>query len=370
MSGPKRATWSFTYDPTSRRIQDLEFYAATQEDWLQRHGEFIRRYLGEEAWTAALNALGAVDECITAQDPDSGFDAYGDAWNLLNELHTQAREAKRQHQEAKREARRRQRQAAQTLIAECQAIWDDHDNQDLLHRWTGPTTVEGLRNSLCALTGGDPTTIQQRARQWRRRWDTAVAKAEKIAAINDIAFRDCLPKFRAALEDIQRLNTQILSDGESFELDRKRLQQEADLAIREKDVATLTACAKGLRALHEAQLGKIKAAEFKKATDKVRAALAACGYSVESREDKDGAVVLRASAFPMKLVNVQMAPARDEMRLDVKDQHGTHCVQDIRSLQAELARHGMELAITDWGKGSPQSARCCVEQNAHAGRDS
>jgi hypothetical protein len=65
----------------------------------------------------------------------------------------------------------------------------------------------------------------------------------------------------------------------------------------------------------------------------------------------------------MKLVNVQMKPTHKEMKLHVEDEHGSHCVQDIQSLQAELARHDMELSITDWGKGNPQGLCTSVEQN-------
>ena len=66
----------------------------------------------------------------------------------------------------------------------------------------------------------------------------------------------------------------------------------------------------------------------------------------------------------MKLVNVQMKPTHRKMALHVEDENGGHCVQDIQSLQAELARNDMELSITDWGKGNPRGIHTNVEQNA------
>lgn len=367
MSGPKRATWSFSYDPTPTRIQDLESFAATQEAWLNRNGGFIRRYLGEEALTAASNALACVDECIAAEGPDAGFDAYGDAWNLFNELHRRAREAKRQEQNAKREAWLRQRQAAEDLVSECHALWGDQNSQDLLRRWIGTRALERLRVSLDAVSGGKPSAIQRKAKMWRRRWDEALSQAEQAAEANAKTLRDQLPKLRTALGDIQNLNAQILPDVASYEREKERLRQRADEALRDEDAARLRACVGGLRRLREAYAEKIRAAEFKKATDNVRDALAVCGYAVESREDADGTVILQASGFPTKVVNVQMKPANDEIRLNVEDEQGRHCVQDIQSLQAELARHDIQLSITDWGKGNPHGVHTRLEQNTVIG---
>jgi len=62
-----------------------------------------------------------------------------------------------------------------------------------------------------------------------------------------------------------------------------------------------------------------------------------------------------------------MDPGTDEMKLDVNDERGTHCVKDVQSLQAELARQGMELRIIDWGKGKPQSINQHLEQGLRLG---
>jgi hypothetical protein len=363
MSGPKTATYSFRYDSTPTRIQDLESFTNEQEAWLKRNGGFIQRYLGEKALTEAQDALAYVDECITNQDPDAGFDAYGDAWSLFHELHDQAKEAKRRQQDAKRQAWLQEQQAAEGLVSQCDALWDDQDSRDFLYRWVRRETVDRLQASLDDLSNGKPFVIQKKARQWQRAWDEALSQAEQAAQENAKVLREHLPKLRAALESLQKLNARILPDAARFERERKELQHCVEEALRDEDGSRLQSCVRSLLRLRDVYAEKIRAAEFQKATETVRDALAACGYSVEFRRDKDGTVVLEASGFPMKLVNVQMKPTHKEMKLHVEDEHGSHCVQDIQSLQAELARHDMELSITDWGKGNPQGLCTSVEQN-------
>ncbi len=65
-------------------------------------------------------------------------------------------------------------------------------------------------------------------------------------------------------------------------------------------------------------------------------------------------MVVEASSFPMKSVNVRVRPNSEQVDLEV---NGTRdhaaCVKDVQSLQAELARHGVTLTMTDWGGGKP-----------------
>jgi len=356
MSGPKTATWSIRYDPMPARIKDLESYVDEQRAWLERNEGFIRRYLGEAGLAAAQDALDYVDECIENQDPDTGFDAYGDAWRLFHDLRDQAREAKRREENAK--------QTAEEIVAQCHALWNDRDRQTFLRRWINREMIDRLRMALGALSSGKPFVIQKKARQWQRTWHEALSRAEQAAQVNAKALRDHLPKLRAAVERVQNLNARILPDNTDFEREKKRLQQRANEALTDENVALLRACVESLGLLHKTYAEKIKVAEFERATENVREALAACGYAVQFRKERDGTVVLEASGFPTKQVNVQMSPDDGRMRLRVEDEAGSHCVQDVQSLQAELSRLDMELFITDWGKGNPHSIRTSIEQNS------
>ena len=88
MSGPKLGIWNFQYDPTPTRLDDLSRFVAKQDAWLGRHGSFIKRNLGSSAFERAQSARDLIDEYIDAGDPDSGFDAYGNAWSLFNQLYS------------------------------------------------------------------------------------------------------------------------------------------------------------------------------------------------------------------------------------------------------------------------------------------
>ena len=81
------------------------------------------------------------------------------------------------------------------------------------------------------------------------------------------------------------------------------------------------------------------------------------------RTEPDGTIVFQATSFPMGMVNVELNPGTDELKLNVVGQHSeTHCITDVQALQAELARNGLQLAITDWGKGKPGYTERRVEQ--------
>ncbi len=57
MSGPKRGTWRIFYDPTPQRLADLSQFAMRQDAWLERHGSFVGRFLGNDALAQARAAL-------------------------------------------------------------------------------------------------------------------------------------------------------------------------------------------------------------------------------------------------------------------------------------------------------------------------
>jgi len=190
------------------------------------------------------------------------------------------------------------------------------------------------------------------------------ARQEERQQRNREFVRRHLPELQSALADLRDLKIGLLGDASDFKRKQVQLWQRANGAMQREDLAGLRDAIRELNQLREEYSRKVKAAEFKKAIGNVQDALAACGYAVSSRREGDGTIVLQAAAFPVKSMTVKMAPAGNKMKLHVEDEHGVHCVEDIRSLQAELARHGMQLLVTDWGKGSPQSVHTSIQRNA------
>jgi len=357
MSGPKEAVWYFVYDPTPTRLADLEQFAAKQDVWLERNGSFIRRYLGSEVLTAALQARHRINECIEIGDPDEGFDAYGAAWQLFNELHQRAMEKKREQDCLRHQEQLKRQHTAAKLLAECRALWEDTENQTLLRRWADPKEVQILVMSLESITGGTTEQIQRNAAAWQKRFDQAFRAATKASEENTRAVQNCMPRLQVALEALGKLNIDALTDNElknHFSREKECLQQQANDAFQEEELSVLVRSIESLNKLATDYGQKVQMVQFQKATDAVRAALLKCGYSVSSRTETDGTTVLQATGFPFKSVDVKMDPNTDGMKLNVADEHGSHCIKDVQSLQAELARQGLQLKMTDWGKGNPQ----------------
>jgi hypothetical protein len=356
MSGPKRAVWRISYDPTPTRLDDLEQFVLKQDTWLERNGSFIKRYLGNEALSSALEARHQINECINMEDPDTGFDTYGKAWQLFNELYQQARETKQQEEHRRYQKELEHKQITATrLLSECKTLLNDTENQELLSRWSEFGKFQQLETALNNITG----TLEQIRRDttiWRKNFHQALQEAIKLSKDNAIAVQNCMPKLQTALKTLSTLNIDILNDNkekEDFQIKKKKLQQKAEYAFQEKDLSALVQSIKSLNRFATDFRKKIKAAEFQKATDSVRAALSTCGYSVSLRTEADGTTVIQATGFPFKSVNVQMNSNSDGMKLNVTDQHGSHCVKDVQSLQNELVRQGLQLKITDWGSGKP-----------------
>ena len=367
MSGPKRAVLYVAYDPTPARLNDLRHFAAKQDRWLERHGPFVRHWLGAEAFSAAVEARRQIDECIQAGDPDGGFDCYGRNWSLFNQAYRSAADAKRQQEYWERQQRMKRQRAAARLVAECKAVWEDAENQALLRRWASSMALCSLATSLGSLAGGPPEQVQREARAWRGKFEKALSAATRASDENARAVQSRIPKLREAIDALGKLDADILPDAAQFRLEKDRLQQRADDAVIREDLRVLHESIASLNELAAVYEQKVRQARFRKATDAVRAALSKCGYSVASRTEAGGTVVLQASGFPFRSVNVEMDPGTDEMKLDVNDERGTHCVKDVQSLQAELARQGMELRIIDWGKGRPQSINQHLEQGLRLG---
>ncbi len=367
MSGPKTAVWSFDYDPTPTRLADLERFAAKQDAWLRRHEDSIQFYLGDEILASARQARQLVDECISAEDPDSGFDAYGAAWSLFNQLHRRTKEAKRQEADRKDRDRPKEQQTVAKLVSDCQALWEDPDNHDLLLRWAEQRDIEGLASSLAAARAGEIHMVHDRITAWRRRFDQILSGARQASSKNSDAIQGHLPRLHAVIEDIGRLHIGIIDSSASFVREKDQLHQQADEAVQDEDLSGLEESIRRLEAFRDNYTEQIALAEFEKATANVRDALGACGYTVTSRTDENGVVVLRASGFPCRSVDVELRPGSEEMCLNVDSEV---CVKDVRSLQAELARQGMQLSVVDWGRGDSHGLCSDLQRNTVVGGES
>jgi hypothetical protein len=360
MSGPKRGYWRIRYDPTPTRLDDLSGFAAKQSAWLARNGSFIERFLGSEALAAARAAYDRVQQCIENGDPDGGFDWYGQAWATFNELHRNAVEARQQAQlqQQRQEQQRRlaQQQAAAEALRECREAWQDAENQALLARWTDATDRERLAAALDAATVGSPEQVQAKARAWQSDFGSALAIANGRAARNAQAIQRCRPGLSAARQALDSLNVSVLPDSEQgvFGRLKSKLQARVEDALSAENLRAVRSSIEQMQELTAQYQPRIRAAELEKASHIWRGALARCGYSVVSRKGPDGSIILQASSFPMKSLNVEVRPDTEEVRLDVNGKHDhTQCVKDVQSLQAELARQGVQLTMTDWGRGKP-----------------
>ena len=353
MSGPKRGTWHFVYDPTPTRLADLSRFVARQDAWLERHGSFIGRYLGNEALARARAARDRVRDCLAAGDPDSGFDAYGEAWGLFNQLHREATEAQRRR---RLEEQARVQRAAAALADQCRETWESSENQVLLQRWVDASERHQLAAGVASISVGSPREMQEKVRAWHDRFAQALRLAGQRAEENARAVRACVPRLRAATQALDGLNTVVLpaEDRKRFDDLRGALRETAEGALAREDLPSIQKAVRSMANLHADYEPRIKAAELEKATEVWRTALLTCGYAVKLRTDQDGAVVLEASSFPLKSVNVRVRPDSEEVNLEVNGAKGhAGCVRDVQSLQAELARQGVELKMTDWGSGNP-----------------
>jgi len=366
MSGPKRAQWFFVYDPTPARLADLRAFAARQVAWLHQHGSLVGRYLGNEALQRAQAARDMVQSCIDDGDPDAGFDAYGDAWSLLNRLYREAQVAMR---EVERKKREKQRLAALDILSDCEDVWQSVENQAVLRRWADRLELGRLASELRDAGRGSPQQIQEKAKVWFDRFDKAMEAASQRARENAKAVQARIPSLHAALRSLGNLNADLLSKEEKGGLaaEKVRAQEDAEKALLAEDIEAVEASTSILKDLTLRYEGKIKAAQLEKAREVWQAALAGCGYSVTLRHDSDGTIILQASSFPTRSAKVQLAPGTDEARLDVGDDHGTHCVKDVQALQTELARRGMQVTVTDWGRGKPVTAQRPVDRTITAG---
>jgi hypothetical protein len=191
---------------------------------------------------------------------------------------------------------------------------------------------------------------------WQERFEQALRTAGRRAEGNSKAVAATARHLRAAMQSLGQLNTLVLSDVHRKQFDdlKAQLHKDATTALSAEDLPALRVAVLQLNELAVEFGPKVKAAELKKAAGIWRDALAKCGYSVSVRTGPDGGLILEASSFPMKSLNVEVRPDSPEVRLEVSGKHDhTRCVKDVQALQAELARQGMELRMTDWGRGKP-----------------
>jgi hypothetical protein len=353
MSGPKRGTWRFVYDPTPQRLADLGQFAMRQDTWLERNGSFVGRYLGSEALARARVARDLVHQYITLGDPDAGFDAYGQAWALFNQLYRDAAEVQRRRRIGEQT---RVQRAAEGLVQECRELWQAPENQALVQRWVDVPGRYQLAETLTSVGSGTAREVQEKTRAWQNRFAQALRLAGQRAAENARAVKTCVPALRSATQAMEEVNADVLSRPERrrFEDAKARLRDEGEDALTREDLQVLRNAVAGMKALVAEYEPKIRAAQLKKATEVWRSALANCGYGVTLRTEPDGTMVIEATSFPMKAVNVRVRPDSEEVNLEVNGARDhAACVKDVQSLQAELGRQGVALKMTDWGGGKP-----------------
>ena len=390
MSGPKRARWFLVYDPTPKRLTDLARFALKLDRWLGNHQEFVGEQLGEDAVGELFSARDAVGDCIEARNADAGFDAYGRAWATFNELHRRAsqerrrRQAERREQELRemrrremearrredaarkqREAGRRQKEAARKLVEQCRAAWkaDGHTLRD----WGRQGDHERASGAVSALSRMAPGRAIREARSWLEGFHRMVSAAERRERDNAEAVAAILPGLHERLQELGSLNAGVLTQQQQEDLDRQKAAfvDEADRLQEAQALGALQDLATSVAEYLAKFVGLVKEAEFRKAAEAWKDALGKSGYSVNARTEPDGTVVLEASSFPMKSVRVRMTAESQEAELNVDG--SSKCVQDVKSLQAELANRGLELTVTDWGKGEPQQMYHQVAQTISAG---
>lgn len=363
MSGLKRGRMEVVYDPTPDRLADLESYATKLDVWLQRNGSFIRRYAGEESYQAAEEARMTVYQCISDYNPDLGFDSYGRAWDLFRELYAQAQDARERQRRCQRQ---QQERTAAKLLSECRQVLEDEDNRKLLKRWMAKD-LHRLDSSLQAINAEPLHRRQQKAEIWQASFDQVLQASREAARQNTKAVQEHLPRLMAVSAKLSGLNVGLLADADSFHAQKSQLQEQAEDALENEELQALVDAVDALDELAAAYEKKVGAAAFEKKKDTLEKALRTCGYSVTLRTEPDGTVVFQASSFPFKSVSVEMSPETNEMKLDVNDERGKHCIEDVKGLQSELARQGVVMTITDWGKGSPQGVYQHTSQNLSVG---
>ena len=390
MSGPKEGYWDFDYDPTPTRLADLSRFATKLDTWLNRHSSFIRYNLGDKALESARTARSLIEKHIKAGNPDKGFDAYGAAWVLLNRLYREAIDAKRKRQRQKhheqlkrqqqqqeryeqlkrrqqREHRERlkQQQAATRLFSECKAVWQNSENQTLLKLWADQRELRNLAAALQAVAFGTPQQMQRKAQGWQQRFEHLLDAAAKRAEQNSKAVQEYAPRVQAEIQKLGELNLTVLTDDEQthFRVKKDRLLQVIEDALSNEILEELASTFGDLRSLAEKYSTKVKTAQFQNAVKFVREALSRYGYSVTSRTEANGTRVLQASGFPLKSFLVEMNPNTNNMKLNVNGE----CKDSVQVLQAELAKNGMVLTMTDWGNAKPQSVHEHLQQNLRLG---
>jgi len=358
MSGPKRGRWRVRYDPTPRRVADLRSHAAKLDVWLQQHDRSIADALGEEALCQAHAARAEVSRCISAGDPDEGFAKYGQAWSTFNRLYDEARQARRRRQ---LERRQREQRAASQMLADCRRDWDQADSRQLLSKWADSGTRQSLESRLRAMGRGSPENVQEEARAWQRDFEAALERAREKGCRNATAVEALSPMLQEARRAADELDASVLPDpdGQALEAVRRAARNEGEAALTNEDIPSLRAAISKLSEIAESYAPKVRAAQHAAAVESWRAALANCGYSVSSRQETDGVVVLTAGSFPMKTVTVEVRSDTDQVGLEVNGTRDhTACVKDVQSLQTELGRQGIELTMTDWGReGRPVPTR-------------
>lgn len=357
MSGPKRGKWTYFYDPTPQRLADLDRFAARLRDVLAQEGEFLARYCSEDAMARLHSAYGRVQEGLHDRDPDSGFDAYGRAWETFRDLRQQAVAAKRQEEHE----RRLQQQEAAALVAECRSAWRSSETQDLLRRWTGARALNDLAARLDQVAALPASRVAGQAKAWLADLERAVNATAARAQRNAQAVRAAAPGFYEAVQSVGRLHVSALPEEEQreFQMRKDRLRRAGEQALSNENLAILQSAIQVLGQLVGEYAPRIKAAEFAKASEAWRMALANCGYDVVARTEPDGTVVLQATGFPMKSATVELSRHGEQVKLHVGDAHHpdhTRCVTDVAALQAELGREGLAFTVTDWGSGQPGSA--------------
>ena len=226
----------------------------------------------------------------------------------------------------------------------------------LVQRWVDVPGRYQLAETLASVGAGGVREVQEKARVWQSRFAQALRQAGQRAAENARAVKTCVPALRSTSQAMDEVNADVLPRPERrrFEDARARLRDEAEEAMTREDLQVLQNATAGMKALVAEYEPKIRAAQLKKAAEVWQSALTNCGYGVALRTEADGTVVIEASSFPMKSVNVRVRPDSEEVNLEVNGARDhTTCVIAVQSLQAELSRQGVELKMTDWGSGNP-----------------
>jgi len=275
-------------------------------------------------------------------------------------LQRQEQQRLRQQAEARERLRRqeelRRQQAAAEAVSQCQEAWQTPEHQALLARFASAGERLRLETDLESLVIGSAKQTLRKAADWQERFERVLKAASRKAAENSRAVAGCLPLFQSAMKALGELNTDVLTPQmrKSFDSSRSQLRQRAEAALSDEDLANVQATIQRLKDLAAEYQPEIKAAEMKKAVRIWQDALASCGYSVVARTGPDGSIILEGSSFPMKSLSLTMRPDSPEVRLDVDGEHDhSRCVNHVQSLQAELGRRGVQLTMTDWGKGKP-----------------